>query len=152
MQDLRDKDIILREPPLAAGQHTANKCLALVCSHCFQFLGSITMQLAWCRLAASANGVYFDLSPACRAWPSGAWPNAAWSNAAWKQCCMVKRCMVTCCMAKQCDHLAGWAFAQLECNDDSATCDKYMMIAHVVLPQICCLIQLVQVTKLYCRL
>lgn len=61
MQALQDKDIILKEPPLVAGQHTANKGRALVCSRCFQFLGSIEMQLAWCRLAAAADGMYFDL-------------------------------------------------------------------------------------------
>lgn len=58
MQDLQHEETILREPPLVAGQHTANKCHALVCSHCFQFLGSIGLQVARCRLAAAADGMF----------------------------------------------------------------------------------------------
>ncbi|KAL3157536.1 hypothetical protein ABBQ32_011992 [Trebouxia sp. C0010 RCD-2024] len=61
-QDLCNGDNILREPPLVAGQHTTNKCHALACSQCFQFLGSIEMQLAWCQLMAAADGTpLYDL-------------------------------------------------------------------------------------------
>ncbi|KAL0052681.1 hypothetical protein WJX82_005986 [Trebouxia sp. C0006] len=54
--DIQDEQTILQEAPLVAGQHTSNKAFALVCSHCFHFLGSIRMQLAWCKLAALCNG------------------------------------------------------------------------------------------------
>lgn len=72
MQDLQHKETILRESPLVAGQHTANKCHALVCSHCFQFLGSIGLQVAWCRLAAAADGMYSIMLGNNPAWPNEA--------------------------------------------------------------------------------
>ncbi|DBA72663.1 TPA: hypothetical protein ACH3X2_010404 [Trebouxia sp. C0005] len=53
---IQDEQTVLQEAPLVAGQHTSNKVFALVCSHCFQFLGSIRMQLAWCKLAALCDG------------------------------------------------------------------------------------------------
>ena len=56
MQDIEEDQIVLEERPLVAGQHSTNKQIALVCSHCFQFLGSLEMQLAWCKLAAMCDG------------------------------------------------------------------------------------------------
>lgn len=50
---------------MVAGQHTANKCHALVCSHCYQFLGSIGLQVAWCQLAAAADGMYLLEAATC---------------------------------------------------------------------------------------
>ena len=64
LQDIQDEQTILQEAPLVAGQHTSNKAFALVCSHCFQFLGSIRMQLAWCKLAALCNGMQYTYCPA----------------------------------------------------------------------------------------
>lgn len=39
-----------------AGQHAANKRVALVCSQCFHFLGGVELQLAWCRWASMCDG------------------------------------------------------------------------------------------------
>lgn len=44
-QDFEAGEVIFREPPLVAAQHTANKADALVCAQCFRFLGSIERQL-----------------------------------------------------------------------------------------------------------
>ena len=49
-----------REPPLVAGQDTENRGLGWVCSHCFKFLGSIEMQIAWRLICQQAGG-----EPAC---------------------------------------------------------------------------------------
>ncbi|GAQ91639.1 hypothetical protein KFL_008230040 [Klebsormidium nitens] len=38
-------DPVLIEPPLVAAQDTANKVDALVCAHCFQYVGSIELQI-----------------------------------------------------------------------------------------------------------
>lgn len=38
-------DVIFREAPLVAGQHTASRAQCLVCARCFRFLGSIEAQL-----------------------------------------------------------------------------------------------------------
>ena len=56
MQDIEEDQSVLEERPLVAGQHSANKQIALICSHCFQFLGSLAMQLAWCKLATMCQG------------------------------------------------------------------------------------------------
>ena len=45
-----------REPPLVAGQDTENRGLCWVCSHCFKFLGSIEMQIAWRLVCQQAGG------------------------------------------------------------------------------------------------
>ena len=63
LQDIQDEQTILQEAPLVAGQHTSNKAFALVCSHCFQFLGSIRMQLAWCKVAALCDGTQYTYCP-----------------------------------------------------------------------------------------
>lgn len=56
LQDLVVHQNILNEAPLVAGQHVVNKRLALVCSHCFKFLGGIELQLAWCKWASMCEG------------------------------------------------------------------------------------------------
>lgn len=56
VQNFQADQTILNEPPLVAGQHAANKQVALVCSHCFQFLGGIELQLAWCKYASGYDG------------------------------------------------------------------------------------------------
>lgn len=48
--------ILWREPPLVAGQDTENRGLCWVCSHCFKFLGSIEMQIAWRLVCQQAGG------------------------------------------------------------------------------------------------
>jgi hypothetical protein len=45
-QAFNQGDVIFREPPLVAAQHAANREHALVCSHCFAYVGSIEVQIA----------------------------------------------------------------------------------------------------------
>ncbi|CAD7700335.1 unnamed protein product [Ostreobium quekettii] len=40
-------DVILEEAPLVGGQHAQNKRGAVLCSHCFQHVGSLEYQLSW---------------------------------------------------------------------------------------------------------
>ncbi len=45
MQDFAEGEVIFRDPPLVAAQHSANKADALVCAHCFRYVGCIEQQL-----------------------------------------------------------------------------------------------------------
>ena len=47
MQDIQTGQRIFLEAPKLAQQHMMNKDGALVCSHCFCFIGSIELQAAW---------------------------------------------------------------------------------------------------------
>ncbi|PSC68405.1 SET domain-containing [Micractinium conductrix] len=59
-QEFEAGDLIFKDPPLAAIQHTANAADAWVCARCFRFIGSVEQQLArriWAlRDAAEAGG------------------------------------------------------------------------------------------------
>lgn len=45
LQDFAEGDIIFRDPPLVAAQHSGNRADALVCAQCFRYVGSIEQQL-----------------------------------------------------------------------------------------------------------
>jgi hypothetical protein len=51
LQAFAEEDVIFEEPALVGAQHTANRDDALVCSHCFRFIGSIGIQIAHRLLA-----------------------------------------------------------------------------------------------------
>lgn len=61
LQDFAEGDVLIRELPLVGIQHAANQPQALVCAHCFQFLGSVEEQigrrLAWHRTAGGWMGL-----------------------------------------------------------------------------------------------
>ncbi|CAM6129140.1 unnamed protein product [Calypogeia fissa] len=44
-RDFKEDELVLREPKLVGAQHTANKADALVCSFCFQYIGSLELQI-----------------------------------------------------------------------------------------------------------
>ena len=48
LQEFAEDELVFREQPLVGAQHTANKAAALVCSHCFQFLGPLQDQISHC--------------------------------------------------------------------------------------------------------
>ncbi|GLT87060.1 hypothetical protein SLE2022_051620 [Rubroshorea leprosula] len=43
--DFGEEELILKDQMLAGAQHTSNKIDCLVCSHCFQFIGSMEVQI-----------------------------------------------------------------------------------------------------------
>lgn len=43
--DFKEGDLVLKDPVLFGIQHSSNKMECLVCSHCFQFIGSIELQI-----------------------------------------------------------------------------------------------------------
>ncbi|KAG0568052.1 hypothetical protein KC19_7G182800 [Ceratodon purpureus] len=45
-KDFSSEGLVLREAPLVGAQHSRNKRDAMVCSHCFRYVGSIEQQLA----------------------------------------------------------------------------------------------------------
>ena len=47
-QDFAEDELVFKEQPLVGAQHAGNKSAALVCSHCFRFLGSIQAQISHC--------------------------------------------------------------------------------------------------------
>ena len=51
LQDFTAGSVLISEPPLVGIQHNANRTAALVCSHCFRYLGSVETQIG-VRLAA----------------------------------------------------------------------------------------------------
>ncbi|KAK9811846.1 hypothetical protein WJX72_011125 [[Myrmecia] bisecta] len=55
-REFEKDELLFKEPPLVGGQDTANKAQALVCSHCFCFLGSIELQVAWRLLSDKYKG------------------------------------------------------------------------------------------------
>ena len=57
-QEIAAEQVIFRELPFVADQHLANKDDALVCSHCFRFLGSVELQAAWRLRVVSGETPY----------------------------------------------------------------------------------------------
>ena len=51
LQDFTAGSVLISEPPLVGIQHNSNRTAALVCSHCFRYLGSVETQIG-VRLAA----------------------------------------------------------------------------------------------------
>lgn len=43
--DFKEGDLVLKDPVLFGIQHSLNKMDCLVCSHCFQFIGSVELQI-----------------------------------------------------------------------------------------------------------
>ncbi|XP_027170995.1 histone-lysine N-methyltransferase ATXR2 [Coffea eugenioides] len=57
--DFKEGDLVLKDPVLFGIQHSSNKMDCLVCSHCFQFIGSVELQIGrklYLRNLADASG------------------------------------------------------------------------------------------------
>ncbi|BDA42304.1 probable SET and MYND domain-containing protein 5 [Coccomyxa sp. Obi] len=61
-KDFAEEELIFKEPPLVGAQHTSNRADALVCSHCFSFIGSIGIQIAH-RLLSRKDAEPIDVNP-----------------------------------------------------------------------------------------
>ncbi|GAB4823261.1 hypothetical protein N2152v2_010307 [Parachlorella kessleri] len=59
VSDFNAGSVLITEPPLVGIQHNSNRTAALVCSHCFQYLGSVETQIG-VRLAALQGEAELD--------------------------------------------------------------------------------------------
>ena len=56
VQAIGEDDLLFREKPLVAAQHSSNKQEVLACSNCFRFVGPMETQLAWRLSSEPAAG------------------------------------------------------------------------------------------------
>ena len=56
LQDFGEGSVLIAEPRLVGIQHTSNRTGALVCSHCFRFIGSVELQIGLQLTQLQAEG------------------------------------------------------------------------------------------------